>query len=158
MWSGTCLTFILYDKLIKRPAKSHETIPLAGPCNERFGPRLFHQTTLICFRFRRSCRFEYSREKTFSFAKLQSKQLTNNAMIVKFPLISMQPPTMRSKHVRRVITPAPTLGACTFIWWLITKSQKLVGVDCTVRSSTMLHVYSRAETLFWKFQTNRGDF
>jgi hypothetical protein len=26
--SGTCLTFKLYNKIIKRPLKSHETIPL----------------------------------------------------------------------------------------------------------------------------------
>jgi hypothetical protein len=28
MWSGTCLTSKLYDKIIKRPSKTHETIPL----------------------------------------------------------------------------------------------------------------------------------
>jgi hypothetical protein len=28
MWSGTCLTSKIYDKIIKRPSKSHETIPL----------------------------------------------------------------------------------------------------------------------------------
>jgi hypothetical protein len=28
MWSGACLTSKLYDKIIKTPSKSHETIPL----------------------------------------------------------------------------------------------------------------------------------
>jgi hypothetical protein len=28
MWCGTCLTSKLYDEIIKRPSKFHETIPL----------------------------------------------------------------------------------------------------------------------------------
>jgi hypothetical protein len=34
MWSGTCLTSKLYDKIVKTPSKCHETIPLR-PCPGR---------------------------------------------------------------------------------------------------------------------------
>jgi hypothetical protein len=31
MFSGSCLTSKLYNKIIKVPSKSHETIPFKGP-------------------------------------------------------------------------------------------------------------------------------
>jgi hypothetical protein len=36
MWCGTCLTSILYDKIIKIPSKSHETIPLKEQSRDKF--------------------------------------------------------------------------------------------------------------------------
>jgi hypothetical protein len=34
MSSGSCLIYKLYDKILKMPSKSHDTIPLKGRCIE----------------------------------------------------------------------------------------------------------------------------